>query len=51
MLSRCGSLERETPADSRTMAALAGVCQNLDGIPERSKQPPPGSSSTTRTSS
>ncbi|WP_328830070.1 helix-turn-helix domain-containing protein [Streptomyces sp. NBC_00252] len=33
MLSRCGSLEREAPADSRTMAALAGVCQRLDGIP------------------
>ncbi|MFD4878362.1 AAA family ATPase [Streptomyces sp. NPDC058420] len=33
MLSRSGSLEREAPADSRTMAALAGVCQNLDGIP------------------
>ncbi|MGR3870757.1 helix-turn-helix domain-containing protein [Streptomyces graminifolii] len=33
MLSRCGSLEREAPADGRTMAALAGVCQRLDGIP------------------
>ncbi|MFJ3417161.1 helix-turn-helix domain-containing protein [Streptomyces sp. NPDC086082] len=33
MLSRCGSLEREAPADSRTMAALAGVCKRLDGIP------------------
>lgn len=33
MLSRCGSLEREAPADSRTMAALAGVCRRLDGIP------------------
>ncbi|WP_369189504.1 AAA family ATPase [Streptomyces sp. R08] len=33
MLSRCGSLEREAPADSRTMAALAGVCQRLDGFP------------------
>ncbi|MGQ4435574.1 helix-turn-helix domain-containing protein, partial [Streptomyces sp. SAS_260] len=33
MLSRCGSLEREAPADSRTMAALADVCRRLDGIP------------------
>ncbi|MFJ2159129.1 helix-turn-helix domain-containing protein [Streptomyces sp. NPDC087856] len=33
MLSRCGSLEREAPADGRTMAALAGVCRRLDGIP------------------
>ena len=33
MLSRCGSLEREAPADSWTMAALAGACQRLDGLP------------------
>ncbi|MFJ6696331.1 helix-turn-helix domain-containing protein [Streptomyces sp. NPDC091272] len=33
MLSRCGSLEREASADSRTMAALAGICRSLDGIP------------------
>lgn len=34
MLSRCGSLEREALADSRIMAALAGICQSLDGIPQ-----------------
>ncbi|MFF4171326.1 helix-turn-helix domain-containing protein [Streptomyces sp. NPDC001744] len=33
MLSRCGSLEREALADSRVMAALAGICRSLDGIP------------------
>ncbi|MFJ8976325.1 helix-turn-helix domain-containing protein [Streptomyces sp. NPDC102282] len=34
MLSRCGSLEREALADSRIMAALAGICRSLDGIPQ-----------------
>ncbi|MGT2529241.1 helix-turn-helix domain-containing protein [Streptomyces nojiriensis] len=34
MLSRCGSLEREALADSRITAALAGICQSLDGIPQ-----------------
>ncbi len=34
MLSRCGSLEREALADSRTMAALDGICRSLDGIPQ-----------------
>ncbi|MET7359172.1 helix-turn-helix domain-containing protein [Streptomyces sp. NPDC005562] len=34
MLSRRSSLEREALADSRTAAALAGICHSLDGIPQ-----------------
>jgi transcriptional regulator with XRE-family HTH domain len=34
MLARCGRLRPESRSDKKTMAAIAGICWYLDGIPQ-----------------